>query len=217
LRPNRLPLDHSRDDDLLDGLTNLDQLCRAGDRMRLQLAPLGPVIRLVVMVDVTQQQTGGGLVNDQAKVPTRPHRPKIPVTRPLHAMETQTRTDRVQLQIEGRGLDQLLLVTGQTGEAGGKGVGYTKFHDSATSSFSKRTANTREYTRIHASETSSPLTLFRTLAAGVGLGHRFGHPTISGGDVGWGEERTPTLPGRDSVLVGVRSSPQPTPPTWPKR
>ena len=43
-------------------------------------------------------------------------------------MEAEFRTCRVQLQIEGRGLDQLLFLAGEFGEAAGKGVGDEEFH-----------------------------------------------------------------------------------------
>ncbi len=52
----RFGLHVDRDDDLLHRLANLDQLRRARLRMRLQLAPLGPVVGLVVVIDVAEQQ-----------------------------------------------------------------------------------------------------------------------------------------------------------------
>ena len=45
-----------RDHDLLDRLADLDELRGAGLRMRLELAPLGPGVGLVVVVDVAEQQ-----------------------------------------------------------------------------------------------------------------------------------------------------------------
>ena len=49
-------------------LPNLHELRGAGLRMRLQLAPLGPVVRLVVVIDVAQQQAARRPVDDQPDV-----------------------------------------------------------------------------------------------------------------------------------------------------
>ena len=52
----RFRLHIDRNDDLLHRLANLDQLRGAGLGMRLQLAPFGPVVGLVMVVDVTEQR-----------------------------------------------------------------------------------------------------------------------------------------------------------------
>lgn len=80
------------------------------------------------MVDVTQQQAGGGLVDDEADVEIDAHGPEVRVLRAQEPVELQSRTLRVQLQVKGRRFDGLLLVTGQLREAGGEGVGDQEAH-----------------------------------------------------------------------------------------
>ena len=58
-----------------------------------------------------------------------PHRPEILVLRLVELVEAHARIGRVELQVEGRRLDGLLLVAGQSGEAVGEGIGDAKFHD----------------------------------------------------------------------------------------
>ena len=121
-----------RDDDLLHRLADLDQLRRAGLGMRLQLAPLGPVVGLVVMIDVAEQQAASRLVDDQPDVAADPHRPEVLVLRLVELVEAHAGIGRVELQVEGRRLDGLLLVAGQAGEAVGEGVGDAEFHQHQT-------------------------------------------------------------------------------------
>ncbi len=117
-----------RDNDLLHGLPDLDQLCGAGLRMRLQLAPSRPVIRLVVVVDVAEQEIGIALVNDQPDVAAHPHRPEVLVLHLVDLVEAHAGIGRVELQIERRRLDGFLLVAGQAGKAVGEGIGDAKVH-----------------------------------------------------------------------------------------
>ena len=58
VRPRRRSsrLHVNRDNDLLHRLADLDQLRGAGLGMRLQLAPFRPVVSLVVVVDVAEQE-----------------------------------------------------------------------------------------------------------------------------------------------------------------
>ena len=60
--------------------------------------------------------------------PLDPHRPEVLVLRLVELVELHARVGRVHLQVEGRGLDGLLLVAGQPGEAVGEGVGDAEFH-----------------------------------------------------------------------------------------
>jgi hypothetical protein len=62
-------------DDLLDPLTDLDDLHRAGRRMLFDAPALGPAICIVVVADIGEQQAGAGLVHDDADVPADTHRP----------------------------------------------------------------------------------------------------------------------------------------------
>src|SRR3990167_6480877 len=117
--------------DLLHRLAYLDQLRRARLRMGLQLAPFRPVIRLVVVIHIAQQQTGIGLVDDQTNIAAHPHRPEILVPRLVQLVEAQARIGRIDLQVERRGLGGFLLIAGEFGEAVGEGVGDEKVHHSA--------------------------------------------------------------------------------------
>lgn len=53
---------------------------------------------------------------------------EIPVPRFFEAMEIHPRTRRIDLEVERRVLDRLLLVWGQSGEAIGKCVGDSEVH-----------------------------------------------------------------------------------------
>ena len=124
-----LRLHVDRDNDLLHGLPNLDQLRGAGLRMRLQLAPLRPVIRLVVVVDVAEQEAGSALVNDQPDVAAHPHRPEVLVLGFVDLVEAHAGIGRVELQVESRRLDGFLLVAGQAAKTVGEGVGDAEVHN----------------------------------------------------------------------------------------
>ncbi len=58
----------ARDENLLNALTDLDQLRRTGFGMRLQLAPLRPFVGVIVMADIAKEQAVLRLVNDQSDV-----------------------------------------------------------------------------------------------------------------------------------------------------
>lgn len=116
------------DDHLLDGLANLHQLRSAGLRMRLQPAPLGPLIGLVVVIDVAEQQTAVGPMDDEPDVAAHPHRPEVPVSRLVELVKLKPRTRRIHLKIERRRLRSLLLVGGETAEAVGERVGDAEVH-----------------------------------------------------------------------------------------
>ena len=67
-------------------------------------------------------------MDDHADVPADSHRPKVRVLRPVELVEAHTRIGRIELEIEGRGFDRLLLLTGQLGQVVGEGVGDAEFH-----------------------------------------------------------------------------------------
>ena len=117
--------------DFLDRIPDFHPLCGAGLRVCFQLAPLGPFIGFIVVVDVAEQQTGVRFVYDQADVAADPHRPEVRIFRLVEFVQLHPRIGRVQLQVEGGGLDNFLFVTGKPGEAVGKGVGNPEFHLSA--------------------------------------------------------------------------------------
>ena len=56
------------------------------------------------------------------------HRPELWAFRLVNLVELQRRMSRVQLEIEGRGLDRLLLVAAELSETVGERVGNPEFH-----------------------------------------------------------------------------------------
>src|SRR5437016_7556084 len=96
--------------------------------MCLELPPLAPRVRLVMMRDVAEKEALCGSMNDQADVGADADRPEAFVLRLVEAMEVEARARRVHLQIERGGLDRLLLVAGQARQAVGEGVGDEELH-----------------------------------------------------------------------------------------
>lgn len=120
--------DVRRHDDFLNHLADFHQLCGPGAGMRLQLAPLRPSVRFVVMVDVAEEQAVAGSVNNQANVGTHPHRPEVFVPGLVELMKLQPGVGGIELQVERGGFDGLLLVAGQAGETVGECVGDKEVH-----------------------------------------------------------------------------------------
>jgi hypothetical protein len=116
------------DPDLLHGLAYLDELGCARLRMRFELPPLRPAIGLMVMSHVAEQEARFGLVNDQADVAVDPHGPEILVLCPIKLVKAHAGAGRIELKIECRRFDRLLLFAGQTGEAVGKAIGDQELH-----------------------------------------------------------------------------------------
>src|SRR5680860_1462982 len=79
------------------------------------------------MIDIAQEQTRRRLVNDQADVSAHANGPEVRILRLVEAVELHARVGRVHLEIKGRGLDGLLFVTAEFGQAVGEGVGYEEF------------------------------------------------------------------------------------------
>ena len=125
-RPRRV--DVGRDDDLLDALADLDELRRAGLRMPLDLPPLRPGVRVVVVPGIAQQKTVIGFVDDQPDVSAHPHRPEVLVLRAIKLVKLMPRIRGVHLQVKRRCLHELLLVVRQPGEAAGERIGDAKIH-----------------------------------------------------------------------------------------
>lgn len=70
-------------------------------------------------------------MNDQPDIATDPYRPEVGILGAVELVKAHAGVGRVYLQIEGRGLDHLLLFAGQLGEAVGEGVGDAEFHQLA--------------------------------------------------------------------------------------
>ena len=98
-------------DDLLT-LDDLDDLGLTGRRVLLDLVALRPGVRVVVVVDVAQDERVALVVHDGAHVAVDPEAPHVAVTRVLDAVELEARLARVDLEVERRalGLRGVLLV-----------------------------------------------------------------------------------------------------------
>src|SRR5580704_9800958 len=78
------------DNDLFHRLAYFDQLRGSRFGMRLQFAPFHPIISLVVVPDITEQEARIAPVNDQPDVPAHPHRPEALVLRLVELVETHS-------------------------------------------------------------------------------------------------------------------------------
>jgi hypothetical protein len=114
--------------DLAHQLPDLDELRRARRGVGLQLPPLGPRVRVVVMPDVAKQQARPRAVYDQPQVPVHPHRPEVLVTGAIQPVELHTGVCRIELEVECRRLDCLLLLARELRETGGEGIGDAEVH-----------------------------------------------------------------------------------------
>ena len=112
----------------LHGLADFNQLCRTGFGMGFQLAPLGPLVCLVMVIDIAKKQAIPCFVDDQPNIAARPNRPEILVPYIIDFVKTHTRIGRIDLEIKGCGFDYLLFVTGEFGEAVGEGICDSKLH-----------------------------------------------------------------------------------------
>ena len=80
--------------------------------MHFQLPALRPLISLVMMTDVAEQETIRGLVDNKPDIFTHANRREIRIPRLVEFMELQAGMRRIQLKIERRGLDSFLFVAG---------------------------------------------------------------------------------------------------------
>jgi hypothetical protein len=65
--------------------------------MRLEFAPLRPIIGIIVVANVAEQKTRFALVNDQPDVAARAHRPEVLILRLVELVEAHARIRRVEL------------------------------------------------------------------------------------------------------------------------
>jgi hypothetical protein len=112
-----------RDEDVLHRLADLHQRCRTRLRMCFQRPVLGPAAGLVMVIDVAQSQAGIGLVHDHTHVAADTHGPNVWTSRLVELVQWHAGLRRVQLPVEGGGVDRLLLLAGQPPEALGARVG----------------------------------------------------------------------------------------------
>ena len=123
-----LQRDRPRRRHLLDALAHLDDLDGAGLGMRLDAAALGPLVGVVVVADVGQQEALRRLVDDDPDIPVDPARPEIRVLGGIDAMQLQPRMLRIDLKVDNGDLDSLLLIARQLAQGRLKAVGQKKLH-----------------------------------------------------------------------------------------
>src|SRR5207244_3318235 len=83
----------------------------------LELAPLGPLVRLVVVVHVAEEEARFAPMNDQADVAAHAYGPKALVPRAINLVQLETRLRRTYLKVERRRLGGLLLIRSEAAEA----------------------------------------------------------------------------------------------------
>ena len=121
-------IERRRRGDFLHALPHLDDLDRAGARMRLDPAAFGPSVGVVVVADIGDQQALARLVNNQADVAIDARRPEIGVLAVVDAVQLKTVAGRVHLKIEDARLHGLLVRAGQPVEGSREGVRDQEVH-----------------------------------------------------------------------------------------
>ena len=81
-----------------------------------------------MVIDVAQQQAVLAPVDDEAQVAADAHRPEVFVLRLVEPVELHAGVGRVELEVEGGGLDGLLLVSGQARKTARECVCNEKVH-----------------------------------------------------------------------------------------
>lgn len=112
----------------MNGLADLDELCCTRGGMGFEFAPFGPVIGVVVMTNIADEEAALALMYDQADVAADAHRCKVGILHAVKFVKAHARAGRVDLQIKDCGLDRFLLVVGEFGKAVYECVGNAKFH-----------------------------------------------------------------------------------------
>ena len=97
--------------------------------MRLQLAAFRLIVGFVMMIHVAEQQAGITFVDDQPDIAVNSDRPEVLVLGFVELVEAHAWIGRIELQVERRHFDGLLLLASQSGEAVGEGVSNTKIHE----------------------------------------------------------------------------------------
>src|SRR5262245_4188747 len=96
--------------------------------MRFEFAAFRPLVSLIVVAHVAEQEAPLAPVNDKSDVAINPHRPEILILHLVELVEAHAWICRVELQVEGRRLDSLLLLAREPSQAVGEGIGDAKIH-----------------------------------------------------------------------------------------
>src|SRR5205809_4846321 len=119
----------SWNEDCLYRLTNFHQLRRTSFRMGLQLPALRPAIRVIMVVNVTEQEACICFMNDQADITANSNRPKIRISRLTEFVKLHSGIRRIYLQVEGRGFHGFLLLAHQSPKAIRERASNAEFHN----------------------------------------------------------------------------------------
>ena len=96
--------------------------------MGFEFAAEGLVVGFIVVVSIAEQHTTFGAVEDKPEVQVYACGPEIAVFGFLDAVELKARVSGVELEVEGSGFDEALLIAGEAGQAVLKYVGDAEFH-----------------------------------------------------------------------------------------
>src|SRR6185437_3112605 len=114
--------------DLLHPLANLDNLDRAGSRMRLDAPPFRPGIGGGVVVDIGNEKAFVRLVHDQSDIAIDSRRPEVRVLAVVDPMQLKTASGAIHLQIEDARLYRLLVNAREPIERRGEAIGDEEVH-----------------------------------------------------------------------------------------
>ena len=81
--------------------------------MGFELTTLGPVVSPVVVIDVAKQKAALSLVDNQSNVAADTNGPEVFILGLVELVKAHTRVGRVELQVKGSRLDDLLLLAGE--------------------------------------------------------------------------------------------------------
>src|SRR5688572_9962290 len=96
--------------------------------MYFQLSSFGPLVGLIVVIHIAEQEALACPVNNQSDVLADAHREEIRVFGFVELVELQTWLRWIDLKVEGGRLDGLLFLSGQSGQTVGERVRDSEFH-----------------------------------------------------------------------------------------
>jgi hypothetical protein len=114
--------------DLANRFPDHDELGGAGDGMGFELAPRGPVVGAIVMVDIAEHHAALDPMEDQPEVTAGAGGPEVLVLDVVEPVALQAGIGRVDLQLEGGELGGFLLLVVELVQAGLDAVGEEEGH-----------------------------------------------------------------------------------------
>ena len=108
------------------GSTRFDDMDGTSLGVRLDAPALGPSIGLVMVSDLTDEETACGLVGNQSQVCIHTYRPEIRVFRLFDAVEVQSGRRSINLKIDYSRVQRLCVLSRQARQRGSKAIGEQK-------------------------------------------------------------------------------------------